>query len=118
MSNHIPDRPSARSELSAWYEAVLDEQQRSGLSISEFADLVGVTATTLYSWRRQLSSLRGRDSDEATGLVQVRVRSDEPDSTTRPLPMIVELVHGVRVEVPRDFDSADLARLVAVLEAC
>ena len=33
---HAESRPSSRSDLAAWYEAALDEQKGSGLSVAEY----------------------------------------------------------------------------------
>lgn len=42
------DRPRRGPELAAYYEGLLLEQEKSGLSVTEFAEDVGVSACTLY----------------------------------------------------------------------
>jgi hypothetical protein len=49
------DRPRGREQLAAWYAQVLEAQGRSGLSIAEYGAQIGVTAATLYSWKRRLA---------------------------------------------------------------
>ena len=67
MPRHsIPERPRSRDELEAWYGAALDDQATSGLSVAEYAEGIGVTAATLYQWRRRL----GADSDDRSDSAQ------------------------------------------------
>ncbi len=59
-------RPRNRDDLAAWYAAALEDQVASGLSVAEYAGLIGVTATTLYEWRRRLavaSSMKPESAD-------------------------------------------------------
>lgn len=108
-------RPSRRSELAAWYESVLEEQEQSGLSVTEFAEEIGVTASTLYQWRRRLTTPSRRTGGVASGLVRVQVaRGGEALRGT----LVVRLNSGRGIEVPRGFDPEELSRLIEVLEAC
>lgn len=122
MTTHTQDRPSSRSELAAWYESVLAEQERSGLSVADFANRIGVNAVTLYAWRRRLagSASRKRSRRTAAGLVQVRVVADEQPAqpATAAAPLVVRIGRNRGIEVPAGFDAAELARLIGVLESC
>ena len=112
----LGERPTSREELAAWYSAVLDAQAGSGLSVADYADRVGVSAWTLYQWRRRLSSPGngGGDSSQAS-LVEVMISSP---SVARGAGLIVRVSDGRRsIEVPRGFDSDDLRRVVIALEA-
>lgn len=119
MAHRIPRRPSARAERAAWYASVLAQQERSGLSVAEFADEVGVAAVTLYAWKRRLSSSPLREeSSRRRGLVEVRVCGDAGTSgATRAAP-VVRLGTDRAIEVPPGFDACALMRLVLALEAC
>ncbi len=39
----LSERPRCREDLAAWYITALEEQETSGLSVSDYAGLVGVT---------------------------------------------------------------------------
>jgi transposase-like protein len=118
----LGERPTRRSDLTRWYSAVLAAQERNGLSVREYARQLGVTATTLYSWRRRLSAGGRRRSARAAtetgrpGLVELVVdRSHAGDAGQS---TVVRLRGDRRIEVPRGFDGDDLRRLVTVLESC
>jgi hypothetical protein len=111
--NDLGERPTTRKELAAWYEAALEDQSQSGLSVSDYAGRIGVTATTLYWWRRRLGQ-RGGVRDPVS-LVEVAVAGPEGGGEA----LVVRLSDGRRsIEVPRGFDDNDLRRLVTVLESC
>ncbi len=118
---HSSERPSGRSELAAWYRAALKEQERSGLSVSEYADEMGVTPATLYVWRRRLSAeLQGnpRADGPGQGLVRVQVRDEQQDASEGRSVLVLRLNGGRSIEVPANFDTHALARVVEVLERC
>lgn len=111
-------RPKSRGELAAWYSAALSAQASSGLSVTKYADEIGVTASTLYRWQRRLRGQGDRDDGAARsfGLVEVGLRVDRAPATVESL--VVRVGGDRRIEVPRGFDDAELRRLVAVLESC
>jgi len=112
--NDLGERPTSRQDLTAWFSAVLDAQARSGLSVSGYAERIGVTGTTLYQWRRRLERRRG---SESARLVEVAVARDVEGSSGEAL--VVRIGDGRRsIEVPRGFDGDDLRRLVTALESC
>ena len=115
----LTERPRSRADLPRWYAAVLKDQEASGLSVAGYAEEVGVTAVTLYQWRRRLSSrgLVDQSRGGRAGLIEVTVakathRAD-PDAR-----FIVRLGNGRDIEVPRGFDDAELQRLIPVVESC
>ncbi|HUT76461.1 MAG TPA: DDE-type integrase/transposase/recombinase [Polyangia bacterium] len=67
---------------------LLDLLSRSGLAVTDFADLVGVTSTTLYHWRKKL------EEEGAEGLLDRRrggrTGSRLPEVTRRAVLMIKE----------------------------
>lgn len=111
-------RPTSRSELTKWYSEALEAQAASGLSVADFAQRLGVSVPTLYQWRRRLGSPERADSggESPARLVEVTVARPTLPATDG---MVVRLCSGRRsIDVPRDFDDAELRRLVAALESC
>ena len=50
----IEVRPTSRRDLASWYARALEAQRASGLSVADYAMRIGVSAPTLYLWRRRL----------------------------------------------------------------
>ncbi len=118
-TTHATTRPSSRTELAGWYEAALDGQERSGLSVAEYADEIGVTAATLYSWRRRLASRSSpQPQREGTGLVRVQVGRDAQRLDGGAGTLVVRVGRRRSIAVPPGFDAEELTRVIAVLEAC
>lgn len=108
-----------RDGLARWYSEVLAEQASSGLSVAEYAEEIGVDASTLYQWRRRLAPGAGdRQVRSPFGLVEVAVEPDRSGAETVLECLVVRLEGGRRIEVPRGFDAAELGRLVRVVESC
>lgn len=109
-------RPWSRDELAAWYGTVLEEHAASGLSLRTYADQVGMSAWTLYKWRRRL----GRDEEGAAAekptLVEVAVEAAAEKNSTG---FVVRVNDDRRsIVVPAGFDGDELRRVVATLESC
>lgn len=113
----IGERPTSRVELASWYSSILEQQAASGLSVVEFAEQAGLSAWTLYDWRRRLSSPVATDSPpSAAKLIEVRLAQPEPGAAAG---MVVRVGDGGRsIVVPSGFDSDELRRLLSVLESC
>ena len=102
--------PRSREELAAHYEELLAEQESSGLSVAEFAEEVGVSSGTLYSWRRRLA-----DPPSVGELVEVTVAdSDAGGGGT----LVLRVDERYAIELEEDFDGAALSRLLEVLAEC
>lgn len=106
-----PTQRRAGGELAEYYRGLLEEQADSGLSVTEFAEEVGVSAATLYSWRRRL-----RDDPGLPGarLVQVAVSETSHGGGT----LILRVGEEYEVELGAGFDADTLRRLLAVLDRC
>lgn len=105
-----------RTEREGYYEALLDEQEESGLSVAAFAEEAGLSAATLYSWRRRLgrSATRARGSN---GLLEVCVSGDEGSGEASGR-MILTVAGETRIELEADFVESALERLLGVLDRC
>jgi transposase-like protein len=118
----LGERPRSRSELARWYSAAVTAQKRSGVSVTEYARRLGVTASTLYHWRGRLSAgggsrLRsGRRTAARPGLIEVVVDGEHAVDTIGCA--VVRLGGSRSIEVPHGFDGDDLRRLVTLLESC
>ena len=112
-------RPTGREELSGWYSAALSAQAASGLSVTDYAELIGVTAATLYQWRRRLAAA-GDDAPAPGNLVEVTIARPTPSAISSSRNnLLVRIGDGRRsIEVPRAIEADDLRRLIAVLESC
>jgi transposase-like protein len=121
---NLGERPGRGGELGGWYAAALEDQASSGLSVAEYAAQLGVTAATLYQWRRRLAGggggpvERGRSGRPGPrGLVEVTVGSGA-EAAREAEGFVVRLARHRKVEVPGGFDAAELRRLVVALESC
>ena len=87
-------------------------QERSGLSLAEFARRRGVPVSTLTWWRRRLGD-RDRDKALATEKRFVEVTPTRMQSQTAAFEIV--LGDGTMVRVAGYFAEEDLRRLLAVL---
>lgn len=112
-------RPSSRGELAKWYSSALAALSASGLTVAEFARRAGVSEATLYLWRQRFRVGKTTAAMPAK-LVEVRVRRPSPfGPVSSPDALVVRVCSGRRsIDVPAEFDEADLRRLVTVLESC
>ena len=109
----LGERPSRGEDLVAWYRAALELQADSGLSMPEFASRAGVSAWTLYDWRRRLAA--PSVGDASPRLVEVEV---VPSAPSGGMHLTVFLHSDHRIEVPADLDVSGLRRLIGALESC
>lgn len=101
--------------MAAWYRALLERQAKSGLSVADFAASAGVSAWTLYEWRRRLAG-SGDGHDATPRLVEVSVVPSAPTSMGTGIE--VHLRSGHSLDVRSGFDDHELRRLIGVLESC
>lgn len=115
----MPTRPSrVRRHDPILIESLLSRREVEGLSFARLAEQSGIPIGTLAhaSWRRRQRPEAGR------GFTEVVVR--EVPATTSPAtsrsgqPMFeVALTSGRRITIAAGFDSEDLRRLLAIVEA-
>jgi len=111
------ERPKSRELLGDWYASALEDQQQSGMSVAEYADEIGVSAGTLYEWRRRLSGQRGStDPDASRRLIEVTLERAVGQDTSAGFTL--RLGRDRSIEVPPNFDDTELMRLVATIESC
>jgi hypothetical protein len=107
----MPRRSESRQQQIRQWVA---EQEASGLTVARFARERGVSAWTLYDWKRR-SQRAGDRADGARGrFVQVNLAPVPPAAPS----LSVELASGVRVHVPAGFDASELQRLIGALASC
>lgn len=111
----VRSKSRGRSDLTEYYRALLEEQEQSELSVTEFAEEVGVSAATLYSWRRRLAE-SGEDR-EGGDLIEVQVTGDG-DVLQRGASIVLMVDSRLRIELEADFDGGALERLLSVLSRC
>lgn len=104
--------------LADHYAALLTQQASSGVSMRHFARLAGVSACTLYAWKRRLAADgTATTAGSGPGLVTVDVigRGARPSETGS---YEIGFTNGTSLRVPSDFDAARVGELVLVLRAC
>lgn len=93
----------------AKWRAVVREQEKSGLTVREFAATRGIASGTLFWWRSRLR--RNRPTDGA-GLVSVEVldAGDDRDGVLE-----LQVRDDVVLRLTRDFDETTLRRVLTIL---
>jgi hypothetical protein len=98
----------------------IEEQEKSGLRVGEFARRHGIEPARLTWWRgeiRRRITRTTRTSADVTFTEAVVV--DRGPAATVPIgTIVVDLGHGRRIEVPPNFDEGALRLLIGVLGSC
>lgn len=117
--NTARSRSGGVADLADYYRELLEEQAQSELSVVDFAEEVGVSAATLYSWRRRLadSAESREEATEVGDLLEVQVTDDE-GAGHRGTPMVLTIDGRLRIELEADFDAVALERLLGLLARC
>ncbi len=111
-----PARRAARTaDLESHYSQLLASHASSGLSLRRFAALHGVSAWTLYGWRRRLSSKSTITPIAEPQLIAVDVTRAQPGSAST---YEIALPGGACLRLPRDFEACRVAELLEVLRPC
>ncbi len=109
-------------EKERFWQGVLKEQAKSGLTVKAFCRQRGVSVPSFYAWRRKLrkrkSDIAGQE-DAPPRMVPVTVLPPVP--AVREIGRVpVEIVtpRGFTLRVDRTFSPADVAELLQVVVAC
>jgi transposase len=95
----------------ARWRGLIEAQERSGLSAREFADLQGITLSTLYWWRSRLR----RDTTELVPVEVVSHQMVASGAERATAPFELSLDDSVTLRVHPGFDEAELRRLLRAL---
>jgi hypothetical protein len=105
-------------DLAAHYSRLLTKQAASRLTMREFAALHGVSACTLYFWRRRLAAEGGGVQAASGTLAAVDVVGSARAPDAAPVGYEVLLTNGVHLRVPHDFAASRVAELLSVMRSC
>lgn len=72
----------------------------------QFADEAGVSAWTLYTWKRRLRESRSASAPSDPELVAVEIVGGRKSIRAGTGEYEIALANGARLRVPRDFDAA------------
>jgi transposase-like protein len=89
---------------------ILRRWAESGLSAHDFAPVVGVPASTLYSWRR-------RDRGPTPAFVELALAPEPAADSGAAPPIEVALPRGIVLRIAAGFDPDTLRRAVDALLA-
>lgn len=94
---------------------IVDRWERSGLSAAAFAPSVGVSAWTLYAWRKKAQ--RSGASPAPPAFVELAPRDDVRTShdAAHDRPFEIALPRDITLRVASGADAAELRRLVDAL---
>ena len=96
---------------------VIDEFERSEMTVAEFAQARGFSKWQIYEWRRRIRRLRAEEQgSRSVDSPFVPVQTTAPVSAGGRFEL--ELGRGRRLRVPSGFNAGDLRRLIEVIESC
>src|ERR1700693_2256458 len=99
------------------FQQLVSECETSGLSRGEFCRIHGMTLSTLQRGLKRERSERSDIQSDGKKLVRVKVIGGSGTADREgPCAMAVVLAKGRRIELSRDFDAAQLRRVVEALE--
>ena len=121
LTGNTPGKRLRGEEARAHYARLLDEQETSGLTVVSFAAERGLSAATLYMWRRRLGRSAGptrrvADREENLGFVSVEVLGSGEGNSAASKGYELELVDGRRLRIPSDYDREALSTLMSILK--
>jgi transposase-like protein len=99
-----------KTSESKW-RALIAEQEKSSLTVREFAEIRGITPTTLYWWRSELKRRSGR-------LVAVQVVDHDTVAESRGTDhpeLELDVGNSMTLRIPSGFDEVDLRRVLMAL---
>jgi hypothetical protein len=107
-------KPRDPCKAQRWRQ-LIDQWQRSGLTVRDFCQRQHVPVPSFYAWRRTLRQRDGSACPVAPPVtfLPVHVRPDDRDA---PPPLELVLANGRRLCIPLGFDPNALRALLTVLE--
>ena len=104
--------PTPLDTRERWHELV-DQHAQSGLTVAAFCEARGISAPSLYTWRKRFAAPAAASTALALSFVAVEPIEDEP-SSAQPLELVLR--GGRCVRIPVGFDAHTLQRLVGIVE--
>ncbi|HEV3256580.1 MAG TPA: hypothetical protein VG013_06865 [Gemmataceae bacterium] len=97
------------------WRQLINQWQRSGLSVRAFCQRQHLAVPSFYAWRRTLRQRDGlaRPATPPVTFLPVHVR---PDASNAPPPLELVLADGRCLRIPHGFDAAHLRQVVLALE--
>jgi putative transposase len=102
-ATQVSNKTGSRSE---YWRDLIQQQARSGRSVSVFCSEHGLTEQSFYCWRKRLS--------KQAPVRFALVRADGPNSQDG-APLELDLGSGQRLHIPRGVDATTLRTVLAVL---
>jgi hypothetical protein len=100
-------------------DGLVSEFEQSGMGRKEFCAAHGLSVHTLDAWRKRIAQSGSQKKIVPVEIVENRrasVGSIRAASAERNGKLRVMLADGLRIEVERGFDAAELRRLIAALD--
>jgi len=92
----------------------LAELKRRGVPVAQYAAEIGVSAWTIYTWKKRFGSGRARQAKRA-----VARQAELIEISRRGLAQGIEIELGpATVRVPLGFDAEDLERVLRAVRSC
>jgi transposase-like protein len=109
--------PRRDIELERRWREMMEDQARSGLTISAFCDQRNISASSFHQWKRELKRREGELRTGSIGPSKPReLGGFMPVSIIATATAVIEIdLAGAVVRVRRGFDEEALARVVHVL---
>ena len=89
-----------------------DFASRDGVSVAEFAEEIGVSAWTFYTWRRRFGE------QAQLGRADAQVSLLEIPSSLTPRQPIEVVIGSMTVRVPQDADTDHLSMILRAVRSC
>lgn len=105
------EQKSAKENAAARWRKLVEQQRESGLPVSAYCRERGISAASMFAWRRRLQSASGLPVAETFKAVEV-LSEEQPDSSIE-----LCLRGGRHLIVRRGFDRQLLINLVQAMES-
>jgi transposase len=112
--------PIAKTPAAVIWKRRLARWRQSGLSVAVFCHREGVSAPSLYAWRRRLASLDAPAAVTPSAVPGAVQESPFVPVKLKSAPISIELLlpEGHILRLPEDFDIGRLVELLKAVGAC